>query len=198
MEYRNLGRTGLKVSEVCLGTMQFGWTAGEEEAFQVLNAAVDAGINFLDTANVYSRWVKGNSGGESEKIIGNWMKKSGTPRADVVIATKVRASMGPGVNDEGLSRVHILKAIEDTLRRLQTDYIDLYQTHWTDDNTPIRRNAGCDERPGAPGKGALYRVFQYPSLAAGGIVVGGGALPLFTLREPAAALQPGSPGRIRG
>lgn len=137
MEYRSLGRTGMKVSEICLGSMQFGWTAGEEDSFQVLTAAIDAGINFIDTANVYSRWVKGNMGGESEKTIGNWLKKSGVPRSDLVIATKVRAPMGPGVNDEGLSRVHILKAVEDSLRNLQTDYIDLYQTHWPDENTPI-------------------------------------------------------------
>ncbi len=137
MEYRSLGRTGLRVSEICLGSMQFGWTAGEEESRKVLSAAVDAGINFIDTADVYSRWVKGNMGGESEAVIGNWLKKSGIPRSDLVIATKVRAPMGPRVNDEGLSRVHILRAVEDSLRRLQTDYIDLYQTHWPDENTPI-------------------------------------------------------------
>ncbi|NLF49763.1 MAG: aldo/keto reductase [Leptolinea sp.] len=137
MDYRNLGRTGLKVSEICLGSMQFGWTANEDVSFQILSAAVDAGINFIDTADIYSRWVKGNPGGVSEEIIGRWMKKSGIPRHDIVIGTKVRGAMGPGINDEGLSRLHIMRAVDDSLRRLQTDYIDLYQTHWFDENTPI-------------------------------------------------------------
>jgi len=142
MEYRSLGRTGLRVSELCLGSMQFGWTADEETSFAVLSAAVDAGINFIDTADIYSRWIKGNPGGVSEEIIGKWIKKNGIPRSDLVIATKVRGSMGPGVNDEGLSRIHIMKAVEDSLRRLQTDYIDLYQTHWVDENTPIEETLG--------------------------------------------------------
>jgi aryl-alcohol dehydrogenase-like predicted oxidoreductase len=142
MEYRSLGRTGLRVSELCLGSMQFGWTADEETSFTILSAAVDAGINFIDSADIYSRWVKGNPGGVSEEIIGKWIKKSGIPRSDIVIATKVRGSMGPGINDEGLSRIHIMKAVEDSLRRLQTDYIDLYQTHWVDDNTPIEETLG--------------------------------------------------------
>ncbi|NMB54503.1 MAG: aldo/keto reductase [Leptolinea sp.] len=137
MEYRYLGSTGLRVSEIGLGSMQFGWTADEETSFSILSKAVDAGINFIDSADIYSRWVKGNPGGVSEQIIGNWMKKTGVPRSDLVIATKVRGAMGPGVNDEGLSRAHIMKAVEDSLRRLQTDYIDLYQTHWFDENTPI-------------------------------------------------------------
>jgi aryl-alcohol dehydrogenase-like predicted oxidoreductase len=137
MEYRSLGRTGLRVSELCLGSMQFGWTADEESSFAVLTAAVDAGINFIDSADIYSRWVKGNPGGVSEEIIGKWMKKTSIPRSDIVIATKVRGSMGPNVNDEGLSRIHIIRAVDDSLRRLQTDYIDLYQTHWVDENTPI-------------------------------------------------------------
>ncbi|MEI8132094.1 MAG: aldo/keto reductase [Leptolinea sp.] len=137
MEYRSLGRTGLRVSELCLGSMQFGWTADEETSFEVLSAALDAGINFIDSADIYSRWVMGNPGGVSEEIIGKWMKKNSVPRSDVVIATKVRGSMGQAVNDEGLSRIHIMKAVEDSLRRLQTDYIDLYQTHWVDENTPI-------------------------------------------------------------
>lgn len=142
MEYRSLGRTGLRVSEICLGSMQFGWTADEETSFKILSAAVDAGVNFIDTADIYSRWVKGNPGGVAEQIIGNWMKKSGVPRGDLVIATKVRGAMGPGVNDEGLSRIHIMKAVEDSLRRLQTDYIDLYITHWVDESTPIEETLG--------------------------------------------------------
>ena len=137
MEYRKLGQTGLKVSELCLGSMQFGWTAGEALSYEILDAAYAAGINFIDTADVYSRWVDGNPGGVAEAIIGRWIKKSGIPREQLVIATKVRGKMGSGPNDEGLSRVHILNAVEGSLRRLDTDYIDLYQTHSYDDSTPI-------------------------------------------------------------
>lgn len=137
MEYRKLGRTGLKVSPLCLGTMQFGWTADEALSFCILSAALEAGINFIDTADIYSRWVAGNPGGVSESIIGNWMKQAGVPRDQIIIATKVRGRMGGGPNDEGLSRAHILQAVEASLRRLGTDYIDLYQTHWPDDDTPI-------------------------------------------------------------
>jgi aryl-alcohol dehydrogenase-like predicted oxidoreductase len=122
--------------------MQFGWTADEETSMTVISAAVDAGINFIDTADIYSRWVKGNPGGVSEEIIGRWLKKTGFPRHDLIIATKVRGSMGPGINDEGLSRAHIFTAVEDSLRRLQTDHIDLYQTHWPDENTPIEETLG--------------------------------------------------------
>jgi aryl-alcohol dehydrogenase-like predicted oxidoreductase len=137
MEYHNLGRTGLKVSELCLGTMQFGWTADETTSFQVLDAALAAGINFLDTADVYSRWAEGNPGGVAETIIGKWLKRSKVPRRQVIIATKLRGRMGSGPNDEGLSRAHILQAVEDSLRRLDTDYIDLYQAHFYDETTPI-------------------------------------------------------------
>ena len=137
MKIKYLGSTGLKVSELCLGTMQFGWTADEDQSYEILTAAFDGGINFIDTANIYSRWSEGNPGGVSETIIGNWLKKSGIARHKVILATKVRGVMGDGPNDEGLSRVHIIKAVEDSLIRLQTDYIDLYQTHWYDENTPI-------------------------------------------------------------
>lgn len=137
MEYRKLGHTGLKVSELCLGTMQFGWTADEALAYEILNAAFAAGVNFIDTADIYSRWVDGNPGGVAEEIIGRWMKKFNIPRDQVVIATKVRGPMGDGPNDQGLSRYHILNAVEDSLRRLDCDYIDLYQTHWYDEETPI-------------------------------------------------------------
>ncbi len=137
MEYRNLGHTGLKVSELCLGTMQFGWTADEPTSYQVLDATFEAGINFFDTADVYSRWVPGNPGGVAESIIGKWVGRKGIPRDQVVIATKVRGKMGEGPNAEGLSREHIMTAVENSLRRLNTDYIDLYQTHYYDASTPI-------------------------------------------------------------
>jgi len=136
MEYRRLGRTGLKVSELCLGTMQFGWTADEESAFAVMDAFYEVGGNFIDTADIYSRWAEDNPGGVSEQIIGRWVKERGN-RHQVVIATKVRGRMWEGPNGEGLSRAHIMKAVEDSLRRLDTDYIDLYQTHAFDADTPI-------------------------------------------------------------
>ena len=136
MEYRRLGRTGLKVSELCLGTMQWGWTADEATAFTVMDAFVEAGGNFVDTADVYSRWVEGNPGGVSEEIIGRWMKARGN-RQQIVLATKARGRMWDGPDGEGLSRAHLIKACEDSLRRLQTDAIDLYQTHWFDEGVPI-------------------------------------------------------------
>lgn len=137
IKYKKLGRTGLKVSELCMGSMQFGWTADENLSFKILNSAYAKGINFIDTADVYSRWVEGNPGGVSETIIGEWIKNSGVRREDVIIATKVRAQIGEGPNDQGLSRGHIMNAVEGSLRRLGTDYIDLYQAHWYDNETPI-------------------------------------------------------------
>lgn len=136
MEYQRLGRTGLKVSTICLGTMQFGWTTDEPTAHEIMTQAVELGCNFFDTADVYSRWVEGNPGGVSEEFIGNWLAKGHVRRADLIIATKVRGQMSDDVNDNGLSRHHILNAVEDSLRRLQTDYIDLYQVHAPDPDTP--------------------------------------------------------------
>ncbi len=145
MEYRKLGGTGLKVSELALGTMQFGWTADEETAFAVLDAYVEAGGNLIDTADIYSRWAEGNPGGVSEEIIGRWLKARGN-RQEVVLATKVRGRMWEGPNGEGLSRAHIMRAVEDSLRRLDTDYIDLYQTHFYDVDTPIEETMrGLDD-----------------------------------------------------
>ena len=137
MEYRKLGRTGLKVSALCMGTMQFGWSVDEAESRRILSGTFASGINFFDTADVYSRWVEGNPGGVAEEILGGWRKQAQVPRDRLVIATKVRGQMGDGPNDEGLSRVHIMDAVEASLRRLGTDYIDLYQTHWSDEDTPI-------------------------------------------------------------
>ena len=126
MQYRYLGRTGLQVSELCLGAMTFGRESSEELSFQILDCFVEQGGNFIDTANVYSQ-------GKSEEILGRWLK--GKQRDDLVIATKVRFSMGPGPNDLGLSRKHILSAVEASLRRLDTTYIDLYQVHMWDPGT---------------------------------------------------------------
>lgn len=135
MEYRNLGRTGLKVSELCLGTMTFRWTSSETQSYQVLDRAWAAGINFIDTADVYTSWSQSSSAGVAEQIIGRWLQRK--PREQVVLATKVRGRMWDGPNGQGLSRQHIMRAVEDSLRRLQTDYIDLYQTHAPDPETPL-------------------------------------------------------------
>ena len=133
MEYRRLGRTGLKVSPLCLGTMQFGWTADVTDSYNIMDKSVELGCNFFDTANIYSSWAEGNDGGVSESIIGRWLSKSEVRRQDLVLATKVRGKMGEGPNDSGLSRQHIFTAVDDSLRRLQSEYIDLYQVHWPDE-----------------------------------------------------------------
>jgi aryl-alcohol dehydrogenase-like predicted oxidoreductase len=117
--------------------MQFGWTADKATSYEVMDTAVELGCNFFDTADVYSRWAEGNPGGVSEEIIGKWLKDSTVRREQIVLATKVRGQMGEGPNDQGLSRHHIMTAVEDSLRRLQTDYIDLYQTHFYDAETPL-------------------------------------------------------------
>lgn len=135
MRYRKLGKTGLKVSEVCLGTMTFGWTADETAARSIMSAAVEAGINFFDTADIYSRWSPNSYAGKSEEIIGRWIREQ--PRDQLIVATKVRGQMGVQPNDQGLSRKHILAGVDRSLQRLQTDYIDLYQTHWPDLETPL-------------------------------------------------------------
>ncbi len=137
MEFRRLGRTGLKVSKICLGTMQFGWSADETTSHNIMSRAIELGCNFFDTADVYSRWAEGNDGGVSEQIIGNWLAAGHVRRDSLVLATKVRGQMGDGPNDQGLSRVHIMTAVENSLRRLQTEYIDLYQVHWPDEETPL-------------------------------------------------------------
>ena len=131
-----MGKTDLSVSALCLGTMQFGWTADERSSFAVMDAFVEAGGNFLDTADVYRNWAAGGPGGLSEEIVGRWMKERGN-RDRIVVATKVRARMWDGPDGEGLSRSHITRAVEDSLRRLQIETIDLYQCHSPDESTPI-------------------------------------------------------------
>ena len=163
MEYRNLGRTGLKVSELCLGTMQFGWTADESTSHEILSAAFEKGINFIDTADIYSRWADGNPGGVSETIIGEWMQKNGYARTQIILATKVRGVMGDGPNDEGLSRAHIMTEVENSLRRLKTDYIDLYQTHWYDENTPIEETLSAMDDLVRQGKVRYIGCSNYPA-----------------------------------
>ncbi|MFO1401692.1 MAG: aldo/keto reductase [Steroidobacteraceae bacterium] len=137
---RELGRSGLKIAPLVLGGNVFGWTADERASHAVLDAAVAAGINMIDTADAYSAWVPGHKGGESETVIGSWLKKSGK-RGQVLIATKVGHEMAPGRG--GLSRAHILRSIDESLRRLQTDHVDLYQAHIDDAKVPLEETLGA-------------------------------------------------------
>ena len=129
MQRRELGKSGILIAPLMLGGNVFGWTADEAMSHRLLDQFIDAGLNAIDTADVYSRWVPGHRGGESETVIGKWIAKSGK-RDKAVIATKVGMDMGPGGN--GLSRAHIIKSVEGSLKRLQTDRIDLYQSHRDD------------------------------------------------------------------
>ncbi len=140
LNFRELGRSGLQVSPLCFGGNVFGWTVDEAMSFSLLDAWVDAGFNFIDTADVYSIWAPGHAGGESENIIGKWLKASGK-RDKVVIATKVGKPMGEG--RKGLAPSYIRQAVEDSLRRLQIDHIDLYQSHDDDTGTPLAETLGA-------------------------------------------------------
>jgi aryl-alcohol dehydrogenase-like predicted oxidoreductase len=134
MKCRKLGNSNLEVAPLALGGNVFDWTADEATSFRILDKFVDSGFNLIDTANVYSRWVPGHRGGESENVIGKWQKSG--KRHKVIIATKVGIDMGEG--NSGLSKAYILRAVEESLQRLQTDYIDLYQSHTDDKETPIQ------------------------------------------------------------
>ena len=140
MEKVNIGKSDLKVARINLGGNVFGWTLNEQDSFGVLDKFVGAGFNFIDTADVYSTWAPGNKGGESETIIGNWMKVRGN-RKDLVIATKVGSDLGEG--RKGLRAEYIEKAAETSLKRLQVDYIDLYYTHFDDETTPLEETLGA-------------------------------------------------------
>ena len=131
---RELGKSGIEIEPLMLGGNVFGWTADEAMSFRILDGFVDAGFSAVDTADVYSAWVPGHTGGESEAVIGKWLKKSGK-RARVMLATKVGHGFNPG--PKGLSKSWILKGCEESLKRLQTDCIDLYQSHVDDANTPL-------------------------------------------------------------
>jgi aryl-alcohol dehydrogenase-like predicted oxidoreductase len=134
MQLRPLGKTGLSIAPLVFGGNVFGWTADEKTSFDLLDAFTGAGFNAIDTADAYSRWVPGNEGGESETIIGKWLKRSGIARDKVVIITKVGSDMGQGRRD--LRKAWIIEEVENSLRRLQTDHIDLYLSHWPDPETP--------------------------------------------------------------
>jgi aryl-alcohol dehydrogenase-like predicted oxidoreductase len=136
MNKRELGNSGINIVPFVFGGNVFGWTVDERTSFTLLDAFVDLGLDCIDTADVYSRWVPGNKGGESETIIGNWLKKTGK-RNQVVVATKVGSSMNANNPNKNLSKAYIIKAAEDSLKRLQVDHIDLYQSHYDDPNTPI-------------------------------------------------------------
>jgi len=135
MDKRKLGNTDLLVSPITFGGNVFGWTLDEKNSFEILDGFIDAGFNLIDTADVYSRWKPGNSGGESEKIIGNWIKARNN-RNKIILTTKVGSDMGDG--KKGLSKKYILEAIDASLQRLQTDYLDLYQSHFDDLETPVQ------------------------------------------------------------
>jgi aryl-alcohol dehydrogenase-like predicted oxidoreductase len=149
MQLRKLGRSGLKVSSLCLGGNVFGWTADEAASFPVLDALLDAGLNFIDTADVYSVWVPGHKGGESETVIGNWLNRRGR-RDEVVIATKVGMQMAP--DRKGLSAAHIAQSAEQSLKRLQTDHIDVYFSHSDDATVPLEETLGAYQKLMAAGK----------------------------------------------
>jgi aryl-alcohol dehydrogenase-like predicted oxidoreductase len=140
MNKRKLGKTELEISPLVFGGNVFGWTVDQATSFKLLDAFFAAGFNSVDTADAYSKWVPGHAGGESEIIIGEWMKRSGN-RSKIIVATKVGMDMGGG--KKGLSKSHILRSAEDSLRRLQTDYIDLYQSHIDDPDTPLEETLGA-------------------------------------------------------
>ncbi|MGG7578102.1 aldo/keto reductase [Rhizobium sp. Nf11,1] len=140
MELRRLGKTGLSVAPIVIGGNVFGWTADEKTSFAILDAFFDAGLNTVDTADVYSAWVPGSKGGDSEEIIGRWLKQAKVGRDKAIIVTKVGSDMGEG---KTLKESYILKAVEASLRRLQTDYIDLYLSHWPDADTPHEETLGA-------------------------------------------------------
>ncbi|OWK69097.1 aldo/keto reductase [Pedobacter sp. AJM] len=141
MEKRILGKTDLNIAPIVFGGNVFGWTINEQQSFEILDHFVDNGFNFIDTADVYSRWVPENKGGESETIIGNWLKKR-NQRHDVVIATKVGSDMGQG---KSLRKDYIINEVEHSLSRLQTDYIDLYFSHFDDESTPVEETLSAYE-----------------------------------------------------
>ncbi|MFC1222877.1 aldo/keto reductase [Pedobacter sp. BG31] len=141
MEKRILGKTDLHIAPIVFGGNVFGWTIDEKKSFEILDQFLASGFNFIDTADVYSRWVPGNNGGESEKIIGNWLKKQ-NKRHEIIIATKVGSDMGQG---KSLKKDYIINEVEHSLSRLQTDYIDLYFSHFDDESTPVEETLNAYE-----------------------------------------------------
>jgi aryl-alcohol dehydrogenase-like predicted oxidoreductase len=162
MKTKQLGQTGLKVTEICLGTMTFGNQCDEKTSYDILDIADAAGVNFIDTADVYPIGRNWEHAGATETIIGKWLKERNA-RERIVLATKCRGAMGPNPNDEGLSRKHIIKACEDSLRRLQTDYIDLYQSHFPDNNVKIEETLRAFDDLVKSGKTRYIGCSNYPA-----------------------------------
>ena len=164
MQRVKLGKSDLDVPVLCLGGNVYGWTLSEADSFRQLDAALEAGLNFIDTADVYSRWVPGHTGGESETILGKWLAK-GSKRSNVIVATKLGIDMGDG--KKGLKPAYIEQAVEDSLRRLQTDYIDLYQAHKDDEETPLEETLAAFDKLVRQGKARHVGASNYsaPRLA---------------------------------
>ena len=162
MDVRRLGRTGLQVSEVCLGTMTFGNQCDRAESFRIMDTAVDRGVTFFDTADVYPLGGDATTRGATEDIVGRWMAERGA-RERIVLATKCRGAMGEGPNDQGLSRKHVLAACEASLRRLRTDHIDLYQVHAPDLETPIEETLAALDQLVRSGKVRYIGCSNYPA-----------------------------------
>jgi aryl-alcohol dehydrogenase-like predicted oxidoreductase len=160
MNIRRMGQTGLKVSEICLGTMTFGHQCDERTSFAILDKAAERGVNFLDTADVYPVPPSPETAGRTEEIVGAWLQGK---RNRFVLATKCRMRVGHGPNDEGLSRRHILKAVEDSLRRLRTDTIDLYQAHFPDPDTPLEETLRAFDDLVRQGKVRYLGCSNYPA-----------------------------------
>jgi aryl-alcohol dehydrogenase-like predicted oxidoreductase len=158
MQKRKLGSSGVEVPAIMLGGNVFGWTVNEADSFRLLDAAFDKGLTFIDTADVYSRWIPGHVGGESETIIGKWFARSGK-RHQVFIATKLGMDMGDG--KQGLAPKYIAEAVDASLRRLQTDRIDLYQAHMDDEKTPLEETLGAFDRVVKQGKVRLIGASNY-------------------------------------
>lgn len=184
MQLRPLGRSSLRIAPLCLGGNVFGWTASEAASFKVLDAFVDAGLNFIDTADGYSVWVPGHHGGESETIIGNWLKRRGATRNNIVIATKVGMEIAP--DRKGLSAIHIARSVEESLSRLQTEYIDLYFAHRDDASVPFEETLGAYQKLMVQGKVRAIGASNYtaPRLAEALEVSRRCSLPRYEVLQP--------------
>lgn len=184
MEKRRLGRTDLSIAPLVFGGNVFGWTADEKTSFALLDAFFEAGLNAIDTADVYSSWAPGNQGGESETIIGKWLKQSGRSRDQAVIVTKVGSELGP--DRKGLSHRWILQAVEDSLKRLQTDYIDLYLSHWPDPETPYEETLAAYDQLLSEGKVRAVGASNLNSLQLREAldVAANGGLPRYAVLQP--------------
>ena len=191
MDYRSLGRTGVMVSELCLGCMNFGGVTSDADGMDVIDRAIEEGINFLDTANVYSR-------GGSEIAVGKALKRNGK-RDSIVLATKVHGRMDDDdILAAGNNRRHIVQQCEASLKRLQTDYIDLYQIHRPNSNIPDRRDIACARRSDSRGQSSLYRRQYFPGMAHSGVFLGGERIGTQSLCQRAAPLSSAGPQHRTG